>query len=134
LATAVLLVVLWHRDRNPMPLLVGVAAAGTALVVAECFQSLFVQDEGDCLTLRFGPIPLFRKRLPYSEMTAVEACRSTILDGWGVHYTPGRGWIYNLWGFDCVKVQMGKKAVRIGTDDVGGLLAFLKAKIESPKP
>ncbi len=37
---------------------------------------------------------------------AVSAARSNWLDGWGIHYFPGRGIIYNLWGFDCVRVQI----------------------------
>jgi len=97
--------------------------------LALSFQRLLIRDEGDHLTLHYGPVPLFWKRFPYSQMTAVEPSRSNILDGWGIHWVPGRGWTYNLWGFDCVKVQMGKKTVKIGTDDVDGLVAFLRGKI-----
>jgi hypothetical protein len=99
------------------------------VLAAICPQYVEVRDKGDCLALRYGPIPLFHKRFPYSKMTAVEASRSTVFDGWGIHYLPARGWTYNLWGFGCVKVQMGKKTVRIGTDDVRGLVVFLRGKI-----
>jgi hypothetical protein len=96
---------------------------------AFAFKSLRVRDEGDCLAIRFGPLPVFRRRIPYSQITGAEAGRSSFLDGWGVHWGPGRGWIYNLYGFDCVVVRLGKKTLRIGTDDMAGLVAFLNSKI-----
>ena len=46
-----------------------------------------------------------------------------------IHCIPGRGWTYNLWGFDCVVVRQGNKTTRVGTDDVAGLLAFLRTKV-----
>ncbi|MEI8198306.1 MAG: hypothetical protein WCI73_20625 [Phycisphaerae bacterium] len=125
----VVLIPAWLVPTMSVLLLISVIIVGTLILCALCFHYLLVCDEGDYLALRFGPIPFFSKRLPYAQMTAVEPARSTFLDGWGIHYTPGRGWIYNLWGFDCVKVQMGKKTVRIGTDDVPGLVAFLKRRI-----
>ena len=94
-----------------------------------CFHTLTVEDEGRQLALRFGPLPLFRKRFAYDQMTGVEPGRTRLLDGWGIHYVPGRGWTYNLWGYDCVKVELGRKTVRIGTDDVDNLVAFLQSKI-----
>jgi hypothetical protein len=46
------------------------------------FGSLTIRDEGDCLALRFGPLPLLRKRIRYADITGVEVGRTTILDGW----------------------------------------------------
>ena len=120
----------WQFRATPGVLLVAGAITLLLIFVALCFEYLLVLDEGDCLTLRYGPIPLFHKRFFYSQMTGAEPSRSNILDGWGIHYMPGRGWIYNLWGCDCVKVQMGKKTVRIGTDDVEGLMAMLRGKFK----
>jgi hypothetical protein len=122
----------WSLRAIPSALAVLAAIVMVDILGAFCFRHLVVRDEGDCLALRFGPIPLLSKRLPYAQMTAVEPGRSNLLDGWGVHYCPGRGWTYNIWGCNCVKVQMGKKTVRIGTDDVAGLLAFLQTKIAKP--
>lgn len=99
------------------------------LISALSFGYLRVVDHGDRLTIRYGPLPLFRKSFPYAAMTAVEPGRSSIIDGWGIHYVPFRGWTYNLWGFDCVKITMGQKLVRIGSDDVENLTAFLRGKI-----
>ncbi len=105
------------------------AVALLFLVLGAAFQHLRVLDAGDRLALRFGPLPLLRGEIPYGSITAVDAGRSSLIDGWGIHWVPGRGWTYNVWGFDCVVVQQGNRTVRIGTDDVPGLLAFLRTRI-----
>ena len=104
-------------------------AAVMMILLAMSFTFLLVRDEGDHLSVGFGPLPLFRRHVPYAKVTAVEPARSSFIDGWGIHYTPGRGWIWNLWGRDCVRVRMGKKVLRIGSDDAGELARFLSQKI-----
>ena len=103
--------------------------AAVLVFFAFCFVSLRVRDEGDSLAIRFGPLPVFRRRIPYAQITAAEPGRSSIIDGWGIHWGPGREWIWNLWGFDCVVVHLGAKTVRIGTDDPAGLTEFINSKI-----
>jgi len=39
--------------------------------VALSFVRLTVRDEGDCLAIRFGVLPVFRKCIPYSAIEAV---------------------------------------------------------------
>jgi hypothetical protein len=106
------------------------ASTSAALVFAALmFAWLRVRDEGDCLVLRYGPLPLFRKRFRFADITALETGRSSLVDGWGIHWMPGRGWTYNIWGFRCVKLRLGSKTVRIGTDDPEGLATFLRARL-----
>ena len=128
---ALSLTLTWSVPRQTLPALilagVGIAFLGMGL----CFGSLTVRDEGQWLAVRFGPLPVFRTRIAYSTITGVEAARSGGLDGWGIHWILGRGIIYNLWGFECVRIQMGKRSVRVGTDDVEGLVSFLRTKIQS---
>ena len=117
---------------NTPAILISVGAAATLVIAGLCFGRLTVRDEGPALAIRFGPLPVFRTTLRYSAITEVQPARSDLLDGWGIHWVPGRGFIYNVWGFDCVRVRMGKKTVRIGTDDPAGLTDFLTAKLQSP--
>lgn len=98
-------------------------------VLAFCFVTLTVRDDGDALLVRFGPLPLFRHRVPYARMEGVQVARSKLVDGWGVHWVPGRGWTWNLWGFDCVEIDASGRTLRIGTDDPRGLAAFLDKRI-----
>ena len=105
--------------------------AGIFFVLALAFAQLTVRDAGDQLVVQYGPLPLFRKRIRYADITAARGGRSHWIDGWGIHYVPGRGWTYNLWGFDCVELELGSKKLRIGTDDRANLLALVESKIDA---
>jgi len=109
------------------PLLAGMAALFAVLALAFHYQR--VSDGGDRLIVQYGPLPLLRGSFAYAEITTAEAGRTTILDGWGIHWVPGRGWTYNIWGYDCVVLTVRGKTIRVGTDDVSGLLGFLRTKL-----
>ena len=119
----------WSFSPHISGVLVAVFVALALVLASLFFGSLSVRDEGEFLAVRFGPLPLFKTRMAYSEMRDVRADRSTILDGWGIHHIPWRGTIYNVWGFDCVRIQKEKKIIRVGTDDPEMLLGFLKTKV-----
>ena len=108
-----------HRELVILNLVLGIAAIFALCGLA--FGSLTISDEGEYMSIRFGPLPLLRKRIRYADITGVERGRTSIIDGWGVHYVPYRGWTWNIWGFDCVKVTLGRKVIRVGTDDAEGL-------------
>jgi hypothetical protein len=60
----------------------------------------------------------------------VEVGRTLILDGWGIHYSIQGGWVWNLWGRDCVVVHIKKGGVlQIGTATAEKLALFLEGKI-----
>jgi hypothetical protein len=126
---AALLIGAWHARAEPVAVIVLVAAAVAMLLAALMFGSLTVRDEGDCLALRYGPLPVFRKRIRYADITDVEPSRTSLIDGWGIHCIPGRGMTYNLWGFGCVKLSLGRKVIRVGSDDVDNLAEFLRGKV-----
>ncbi len=120
----------WLGDREAgAPRLILVVTAGAMGFVAFCIRWLRVRDLGDTLLVHFGPIPLLRRRVDYRRITTVERGRSLLLEGWGVHYLPGRGWTWNLWGRDTVVVHLGVSTLRIGTDDPEGLLEFLRQRV-----
>ncbi len=98
-------------------------------LIAASFAWLRIEDGGEFLRVRYGPLPVFGTRVRYDTIESVEAGRSALIDGWGIHYVPGRGWTYNLWGRDCVVVRRGGRVVRLGTDDVEGLEGFLRERI-----
>lgn len=104
------------------------------LILAGSFHHLTVEDEPDRLSIRFGPIPLFRRTVKYQDIVSVEAGRTTILDGWGIHMSFRGGWVWNLWGRDCVVLQLRNGTLRIGTDDVDKLSEFLNRRLSDPEP
>lgn len=95
-------------------------------LVAPAFHHLTVEDQGEFLAIRFGPFPLFRRKVRYATIEKVEVGRTTIFDGWGIHYSIRGGWVWNLWGRDCVVVQFKNGGtLRIGTNDAENLANFL---------
>lgn len=119
----------WVLRTEPVALFAMLVAGVSTILASLMFGSLTVADEGEKLAVTFGPLPVFRKHIEYEDVTAVEPDRSSLIDGWGIHYVPGRGWTYNLWGFDCVKLLVCGKVVRIGSDDVPNLVVFLRSRL-----
>lgn len=129
-ALAVMFVVLGLvlKDEQPFPWLfppIGVVM----LILAGSFHYLKVEDQADQLSVSFGPIPLFRRSIKYDDIISAEIGRTTILDGWGIHMSLRGGWVWNLWGRDCVVLRLRKGILRVGTDDAENLAAFLSGKL-----
>ena len=116
----------WSLRGEPALLVIFPLSGLMMAVFGFCFQHLTVADEGDWLSIRFGPWPLFKKRIRYEDIRDVEVGRTTILDGWGIHMSLRGGWVWNIWGRDCVVVRHQRGVTRVGTDDAQGLIEFLK--------
>ncbi len=119
----------WLARSNPAVVAINLAVAVVLAFCGLVFGSLTISDEGDCLVLRFGPLPLLRKIIRYADITGVEIGRTSIVDGWGIHYFPFRGRTYNIWGFACVKLTLGRKIIRVGTDDADELAKVIREKM-----
>ena len=59
-----------------------VGGGAIVLLLACCLRQLTVSDEGDHLLIYFGPLPLFQRRIQFSEIDKVEKGKSTLMDGW----------------------------------------------------
>jgi len=95
-------------------------------VIGAAFHHLTVEDWGAELSVRFGPLPLFRRIVRYNDIQTSEVGRTLFLDGWGIHYSIRGGWVWNIWGRDCVRIRfVDGRVLRIGTDDADGLNQFL---------
>jgi hypothetical protein len=73
---------------------------------------------------------MFRRRIRYDDILEIEIGRTTIMDGWGIHWSPWGGWVWSLCAGKCVVLRRRRGVIRIGTDDAKGLAEFLKTKIE----
>ena len=108
---------------------------GVGLLIAllgPCFHHLTVMDHGDVLAIRFGPVPLLRRTVRYTDIGSVAIGRTLLLDGWGIHYSIRGGWVWNIWGRTCVVVYFKNgSTLRIGTDDAEDLVEFLRRKVQS---
>lgn len=120
----------WNSPEATVFLLLGLLLGALAL----SFRWLRVCDEGDHLALRYGPLPIFRKRFRYADIAEAAVDRTSLVDGWGIHWVPGRGWTYNIWGCDCVQLTLTNgRTARVGTDDPAGLAAFLGTRMGEVK-
>ena len=100
-----------------------VVAAGLGICML-LFGSLTVRGDDRSLEVRFGP-GLIRKRFLLEEMRSCREVTNHWYYGWGIRLTP-HGWLFNVSGLGAVEIEMRNGSrVRIGTDDVRGLVAFL---------
>ncbi len=124
----------WPLRNEPLLSWLFPLVSALLFVLAGSFHFLRVRDEVDQLVVAFGPLPLFRRTLRYDQITHFEPGRTTLLDGWGIHLSLRGGWVWNIWGRDCVVIRLGKRTLRLGTDDVAGLLALLESRTSHQDP
>jgi len=81
------------------------------------FSTLTVTVDRERVKISFG-VGLIRKTIPKQEILSCKSIRTQWWCGWGIHGCPGKGWLYNVSGFDAVEVTM-KNGMRyfIGTDE-----------------
>ena len=90
------------------------------------FRSMTVEISETELKWYFGP-GWPRKQVPLSEVASAEVIRTTILNGWGIHYT-SRGWLYNVSGYGAVAIKLRNgKRFCLGTDEPEELARHLIA-------
>ena len=119
-----------NRGQIPLVLLM-LAVAALLGMLALSFQRLTIRDEGEWLAIRYGSLPVFRTRIPYADISSVEPGQTSWIDGWGIHWIPGRGYTYNLWGFSCARLRVRGRTVQVGSDEADKLVEFLKSKLPS---
>jgi hypothetical protein len=129
-AIGVLFLVLgWVLRKEPVVQWMFPVVSLLVVILATSFHHFTVEDEGDRLSVSFGPTPLFRRTVLYPIIVSVETGRTTFLDGWGVHISLRGGWVWNLWGRDCVVLNLSKGILRIGTDDAERLAEYVKSRL-----
>jgi len=115
---------------DDLGIVIGGSVSLVLVLLATCFHYLAVEDRGDVLAIRFGPVPLFRRTMRYADIGSVEVGLTLLLDSWGIHLSIRGGWVWNLWGRTCVVVHFKDGGtLRIGTDDADNLVEFLRSKI-----
>ena len=94
------------------------------------FHSLNVRVDDEAIHLRFG-IGLIRRSIPFETITGCAPERTSWLTGWGIRYL-GRGWLWNVSGFDAIRVDRSKGGpFFIGTDQPDALEAAIRAGIST---
>jgi hypothetical protein len=131
----VILASAWSVRHEPVVSWVLAASGASVLLLAPSFHHLRVEDRRDRLAIRFGPLPIFRRSIEYGEIETAQIGRTTFLDGWGIHWSLRGGWVWNIWGRDCVVIRFRDGGrLLVGTDDVDRLHRFLQSKIDEHSP
>ena len=125
LIAGAMIVLGWIGGDEPAAQVVLLVVGGIFLILAFSFYSLTTTIQGQQLRVQYGPIPLFGTCLDLNDLEHAEVGQTALIDGWGIHYIPFRGWTFNLWGFNCVKIQYRGRIIRVGTDDAANLSAQL---------
>ena len=108
-----------------------------AAVMSQAFRHLTITDEGDRLLLAYGPLPFGLEAVEVrgSAKPPTQADRRSS-DGWGMHYIVSAAAGRTTCGaaIACSDALYAVSTVRVGTDDVAGLLATVQSKIEADAP
>jgi hypothetical protein len=85
-----------------------------------------IDDKTLCASIGVGVV-CKKVRLP--EIVGCEPVRIRWWYGWGIHLTPN-GWLYNVSGFDAVRITLRDgRTFALGTDDPGGLTDAIRSGI-----
>src|SRR5690606_18585177 len=105
-ALGILMMTLALLSSESVPVRLLFVGMGILFLVVSCsFRRLTVEDRGNRLGIRFGPLPLFRRSIHYDDIREFEVGRTLLTDGWGIHWSLRGGWVWNLWGRDCVVIR-----------------------------
>jgi hypothetical protein len=97
-------------------------------IVTILFSSMTVQLDEDVLRWHFGP-SFWRNRLALAEIQEATAIKTKWYWGYGIKFFGPRRWLYNVSGTDAVELKLRDGGwVRLGTDDVAGLIQALRSR------
>jgi hypothetical protein len=115
--TIVVFLVLLAAGVVPVPVWGAALAVLIAPLMLALWATLTVSVDEKRLLARFG-IGLIRKSIPLSRIASYQPVRMRWIHGFGIHYIPFRGWLYNVSGMQAVEIvtKSGKHTL-IGTNE-----------------
>jgi hypothetical protein len=122
-------VLAWLAREQPVLPAIMIVMGLLLVLFGLAFHHLTVENEGDRLANRFGTAPLLGNLDPVRRHPTGRVGRTAILDGCGIHRSLRHGWLWNLWGRDCVVIHRQRGVVLVGSDDTENLAVFLKGKV-----
>ncbi len=120
------------QDIDKSFLLAVFAASVVVVVFAAVFTStmtVIVTSNKLCFSMGFG---VFRKTIPLKQISDTRPVKNKWWHGWGIHYIPKVGTLYNISGMRSVEINLKDgKNLRIGSDQPCLLSSTIKSAIAS---
>jgi hypothetical protein len=129
IGTLQLIVAVALREQPYLGLLFLSCSILMCLLAFSC-RSLTIEDRGEHLVVRFGPLPFLQQKIAYKDIVSATVSHTTMLDGFGIHYSLRGGWVWNIWGFPCVHVKLTKSQLWLGSDEPEKLAAWISSRLE----
>lgn len=99
------------------------------LILAILFSTLTVEVNRQNLIWYFGP-GIWKYHIPIDDIEEVIHVRNHPLEGFGIRWTPTKGWLYNVSGLDAVKIiRKSGKTTRIGSNEPNKLIKVIQEEI-----
>jgi hypothetical protein len=94
------------------------------------FSTLTVKVNRSEVIWFYGP-GFWKYRIPLEQIKDVSKVRTHPLEGIGIRWTPGRGWLYNVSGLKAVKIVLRNgKSTRIGTNEPEKLIEAIREELK----
>ena len=130
-----------HKQFSPWPLLAlglfflprikrrtSLLAAALALLAMQC-ASLTTRVDERGVSWNFG-LSLPIGEIPFEDIAGVQMTQTGFLQGFGIHWTPRYGWVWNVSGRNAVTIRKKNGAmITLGSDDAAGLYAAINARM-----
>jgi hypothetical protein len=109
-----------RRKKRPSSLL----ALGLALLTMQfCALTTRVDERG--VSWNFG-LSLPIGEIPFDQIAGVQMTQTGFWEGFGIHWTPRHGWLWNAGGRDAVSIRKKNGAIiTLGSDDAAGLYSAI---------
>jgi hypothetical protein len=126
-----------HKQFSPWPLLAfglfflrkkkgrGALLSLAVAVLTMQFCALATRVDEHGVSWNFGlSLPL--GEIPFDQIAGVEMTQTRFWEGFGIHWTPRHGWLWNVGGRDAVTIRKKDGGiVTLGSDDAAGLYAAI---------
>lgn len=89
------------------------------------FSSLTIRVTPQALEWWLG-LRMLGRTIPLAEIGTVEAIRTNLFEGWGIHLT-WHGWLWNVSGFNAVSIRLrGGTRYALGTPEPQAVIAAIE--------
>lgn len=111
----------WSTDPHIAMAVPAAVAIVPMLLVGAIFTRLTIAVDANAVRWHFGwgwP----GGEIALAEIAGAQITQTSLLEGWGIHWTIWHGWLWNAGGFQAVEIfKTNGGGVTLGTDDPQGL-------------